>query len=249
MRAMTLPHRRLVLLVLSCLAALLFGSGVLAAQTPVLISPALPTTSDQVVLVVEPTCLDIANVPTVAGTVITLKFGPTPAVPAGSCPVAQSYPLGLLDAGSYTVKQVDFSDNVLSTSVFEVTAPSTTLDLLAGRFVASASWYFTRPIPVGVPQTQPASAVQVADHSGYFWFFDPGTIEVSIKILDGTAFNGHYWVIIASSTTVPYDLTVVDTRGDCLLAQTPCPTKTYQSTSGTNQNFVDIEAFSNPPAP
>jgi hypothetical protein len=243
MRAMVLPRRPLVL---SCLAALLFGAGVLAAQTPVLISPALPTTSNPVVLVVEPTCLDAFEAPTVAGTVITLKVGPP--IPAGPCPVAHSYPLGQLGAGSYTVKQVDFSGSLLSTSVFEVIAPSTALNLLAGRFVASASWFFTHPLPVGTPPSQAADAVQVADQSGYFWFFDPGTIEVSIKVLDGTAINGHYWVFIASSTTVPYQLTVVDTLGGCL-GQTPCPTKIYSSTSGTNQNFIDLEAFSNPPAP
>ncbi len=228
--------------VLASLGALVCGCGVLAAQTPILISPALPTTSDSVFLVVEPTFSDVYQAPTIAGNVITLQVGPL--IPA-PFPITQRFPLRTLAAGSYTVKEVDNSGNFLSASVFQVTLPATDLNLLAGRFVATTSWF----LGGGTPALHQAPAVQVADESGYFWFFDAGTIEVSVKVLDGTAINGHYWVFIASSTNVPFNLTVTDTLDGHCNAQSPCPAKTYSSSQGTNQNFIDLNAFSNPPTP
>ncbi|HVR10556.1 MAG TPA: hypothetical protein VMW75_21100, partial [Thermoanaerobaculia bacterium] len=152
---------------------------------------------------------------------------------------------GLLAAGSYTLREVDFDGNLLSTSVFQVGAPTTRVGLLAGRFAVSATWF----LPGGTPVLLHAAAVQVADESGYFWFVNAGTIEVSVKILDGTAINGHYWVFIASSTTLPFNLTVADTFGGCSPAPgspNPCPSKTYSSPQGTNQNFIDLGTFTNP---
>jgi hypothetical protein len=226
------------------LVALAFGSGTLAAQpgTPILISPALPTTSDSVVLVVEPTCNDVFQPPTITGNTITLEVGPViPAAPAAPCPNSFRYPLGPLAAGSYTVREVDFSGNPLTSSVFQVSAPTSQLGLLAGRFAVTASWFLLG----GTAAPHHASAVQVADGSGYFWFFDAGNVELSVKMIDGTAINGHLWVFVASSTTVAFNLTVTDQAGSCSQpgSTTPCPTKTYSSAQGTNQNFIDLGTF------
>jgi hypothetical protein len=225
------------------LGALALGSGVLAAQqagTAIVISPALPTTSDAVVMVVEPTCLDVFEPPKIAGNTITLTVGPPIPVPVGLCPVPHEYPLGKLAAGSYTVRQVDFSGDFLASSVFQVSAPATEVDLLAGQFAVTAVRF---AVPGGGPLS--ASAVQLADASGYFWFFDPGSIELSVKILDGTTINGHFWVFIASSTTEPSTVTVTQIVGDCALpgSQTPCPTRSYSTAAGTNQNFIDLGNF------
>ena len=85
----------------------------------------------------------------------------------------------------------------------------------------------------------------MSDGSGYFWFFEPTSTEVSLKILDGTAINGSYWVFVASSTTVPFDLTVTQVLPTCgPTANVACALKVYTATAGTNQNFIDLNAFS-----
>jgi hypothetical protein len=87
-----------------------------------------------------------------------------------------------------------------------------------------------------------APAVRLADQSGYFWFFDPGNVEVTAKILDGRALNEHYWLFVASMTTVPFTVIVVDQSFVCLT--TPCPNeKRYTSPAGQNRNFIDLELF------
>ena len=55
-----------------------------------------------------------------------------------------------------------------------------------------------------------SEAVQLSAAGGYFWFFGPDDIELSVKILDGTPVNGHIWVFYASLTDVEFDLTVSD---------------------------------------
>ncbi len=47
--------------------------------------------------------------------------------------------------------------------------------------------------------------------SGLFWFFDPANWEMLVKIVDGCALNGRYWVFAAATTNVQYTLTVTDT--------------------------------------
>jgi hypothetical protein len=229
------------------LGALALGGGALAAQrggTPIVISPALPTTADAVVLVVEPTCLDVFEPPKIAGNTITLTVGPPLPGSAGRCLLAPEYPLGKLAAGAYTVRQVDLSGDFLASSGFQVSAPATEVDLLAGQFAVTAVRF---AVPGGGPLS--ASAVQLADASGYFWFFDPGSIELSVKILDGTMINGHFWVFIASSTTEPSTVTVTQILGDCALpgSTMPCPAKSYSTAAGTNQNFIDLGTFAAAP--
>lgn len=43
-----------------------------------------------------------------------------------------------------------------------------------------------------------------------FWFFDPTNPELLIKVLDGCAINGHYWVFYAAVTNVGFDVQVFD---------------------------------------
>jgi hypothetical protein len=234
----SLPRRRVMLPIL---ALLLATCGSLSAQIPILISPALPTTSDTIHLVVEPTCIDVSGPPTIAGNTITLQEGPVLVQPVGSCPVGQDFQLGTLAAGSYTVRQLDFSGALIATSVFQVSAPATALNMITGLFQATLLW---RDPAVGTG-TYAASAVQVSDKSGYFWFFDPASTEVSLKILDGTAINGFYWVFVASSNNVLFDLTVTQVLPTCgPPTNVACTFKNYISTAGINQNFIDVNAFS-----
>jgi hypothetical protein len=53
--------------------------------------------------------------------------------------------------------------------------------------------------------------VPLSDETGYFWFFSDSNVEVVIKVLDGTALNGHFWVFYGALSNVEYSLTVTDT--------------------------------------
>jgi hypothetical protein len=57
-------------------------------------------------------------------------------------------------------------------------------------------------------QTRTARGFAFSRESGAFWFFDQGNIELFVKVLDGSAVNGHAWVFHAALTDVEYTLTV-----------------------------------------
>ena len=48
--------------------------------------------------------------------------------------------------------------------------------------------------------------------TGGFWFFDASNTELMIKILDGRALNGHFWVFAGALSDVGYTITVTDTQ-------------------------------------
>jgi hypothetical protein len=48
----------------------------------------------------------------------------------------------------------------------------------------------------------------LTDESGWFWFFSPGNLEVVVKVLDGCAINGHFWVFASGLTNVQVSVTV-----------------------------------------
>ena len=48
--------------------------------------------------------------------------------------------------------------------------------------------------------------------TGYFWFFDDSNVELVVKVLDGTAINGHYWVFYGSLSNVQFEVIVTDTQ-------------------------------------
>jgi hypothetical protein len=66
------------------------------------------------------------------------------------------------------------------------------------------------------PQTgdvKQARAVPFSQESGAFWFFGPDNLEIFVKVLDGTAVNGHTWVFYGALTDVEYTLRVRDLLG------------------------------------
>ncbi len=74
------------------------------------------------------------------------------------------------------------------------------------RFRAAVS--FTDP---RTGATGPGQAVTLTDDTGIFWFFDPTNLELMVKVLDGNAINGHFWVFYGGLSDVDYTLTVTDT--------------------------------------
>lgn len=81
------------------------------------------------------------------------------------------------------------------------------LCLLGGRFRVEVDW--VNQYDGGA--TGLATAVPVSDKSGFFWFFDGANYELLVKVLDGTAINGHFWVFYGALSNVEYTIRVTDT--------------------------------------
>jgi hypothetical protein len=54
-------------------------------------------------------------------------------------------------------------------------------------------------------------AAVLTRNAGYFWFFDPGNLELVVKVLDSCSANGHCWTFAAGLTQVGVTLNVTDT--------------------------------------
>jgi CSLREA domain-containing protein len=126
---------------------------------------------------------------------------------------------------------------VCDIGAFEVTAAcvagGNTLCLSNGRFKVTANWQTSNASGAG-------NAVTLTADSGYFWFFDPGNVEVVVKVLNACPVNNRYWVFAAGLTNQKVDLTVTDTQTGQV--------KTY--TSPLNQTFrtiTDTGAFATCP--
>jgi subtilisin family serine protease len=86
-------------------------------------------------------------------------------------------------------------------------ADGDTACLVAGRFEVEMTWR--------APSTSTAAARVVPsglEHSAIFFFHNPGNWEVLLKVLDGCALGGHYWVFVAGATNVEFEITVTDTH-------------------------------------
>ena len=49
-----------------------------------------------------------------------------------------------------------------------------------------------------------------SEHTGLFWFFQRDNWEIHVKVLDGCAINGHFWVFAGATTDVGYTLRVTN---------------------------------------
>ena len=95
-----------------------------------------------------------------------------------------------------------------------------------GRFAVRAHLDHRRPgraVPRRRSSCRPAA--------GYFWFFNPGNPEVTVKVLDACAAFGHFWVFASGLTNVEVVLQVTDTEAGV--------TRTYYSPPGST--FAPIE--------
>ncbi len=75
---------------------------------------------------------------------------------------------------------------------------------VAGRFRVSASF-----IAPGEPQ-QIAQPVSLTENAAAFWFFSANNLEIVVKVVDGRAFNGRFWVFLAGLSDVDYLVSVTD---------------------------------------
>jgi hypothetical protein len=71
--------------------------------------------------------------------------------------------------------------------------------------------------------------------TGAFWFFSPSNLELMIKVLDGRAVNGHFWVFFGGLSDVEYTITMTDTATG--------KEKTYHNPPGRLASQADTSAF------
>jgi hypothetical protein len=98
-----------------------------------------------------------------------------------------------------------------------------------GRFSTSVTW------TASDGRTGTGTPVGVVANTQGFTFFTPDNVELTVKVLDGRAINGHFWVFYGSLTDVQFTLTVTDNQTQ---AQ-----KTYTNAQGTNGSVADTSAF------
>jgi hypothetical protein len=104
-----------------------------------------------------------------------------------------------------------------------------TLCLGDGRFEVSVAWK-DHSENAGVGTTIP-----LTQDSGAFWFFRPDNLELLLKVLDGRAHNGHFWIFFGALSDVEYTLVVRDT----VTGQT----KSYFNPAGQLASRADTRAF------
>jgi hypothetical protein len=165
-------------------------------------------------------CFSI-NGPVVHGHTIELSFSDScPFEPPGGPHIfREETEVGPLPAGEYEVRFFDEDINRFGipelhreTLIIRPTSfclPSASaLCLQNGRFRVETSWRdFAGNEGVG----HPIDLTGGADDSGLLWFFSPGNVELTVKILDACAANDHWWVFISSGSTVAYTVTITDT--------------------------------------
>lgn len=110
------------------------------------------------------------------------------------------------------------------------TPGGTTLCLNQSRFQLAVDW----EVP-GQGFSGHGMAVPVTGDTGYFWFFDSDNVELVVKILDGRAINGRFWVFYGALSDVQYTISVTDTQTGAV--------RTYTNPSGTLASVADTSAF------
>jgi hypothetical protein len=101
---------------------------------------------------------------------------------------------------------------------------------LNGRFRVEVQFTDPRSNLPGAGQ-----AVPLTSDTGGFWFFDASNTELMIKILDGRALNGHFWVFAGALSDVEYTITVTDTQTG--------KTKAYHNAPHQLASRADTTAF------
>ncbi len=127
-----------------------------------------------------------------------------------------------------------FSRGIYARPLFTSCAGGESLCLQDGRFQVRVTWN----LPDG--QTGQGQPIALTRESGTFWFFGANNVELAVKILDGRAENGHFWVFYGSLSDVGYTITIDDTVTGA--------TRTYVNPHSTLASRSDITAFPAAPA-
>jgi hypothetical protein len=114
------------------------------------------------------------------------------------------------------------------------TASATRLCLADGRVAVELTWL----PPAGAGGSGRTSPLTT--DTGLFWFLQESNIEVIVKVLDGRAINGHYWLFYGALTNLEYRLTITDTVTGA--------TRTYFNPQGKFGSMADVNALAAPTA-
>jgi PKD repeat protein len=106
----------------------------------------------------------------------------------------------------------------------------TTQCLNNSRFQVQVAWRVPSQGTSGV-----GTGVPVASDTGAFWFFSANNLELVLKVVDGRAFNNHYWVFYGALTNVEYTITITDTATGAV--------KTYFNPNLNQASVADTAAF------
>jgi hypothetical protein len=140
-----------------------------------------------------------------------------------------THPIGPLPAGDYLLEvtyEGVFGPLLHQERIRVLPSP---VSLQEGRFTVEVQLH---PPHGG----QARLAGQPSRDSALFYFFSPDNWEVMLKVLDGCALNGRYWVFGAASTDVGYTVVVRD--------QAAGTSKEYRHDAGAPAPAItDIDAF------
>ena len=154
--------------------------------------------------------------------------GDTNALPGGAAAVASSV-APARDSSRLLPIPEPFSATAGLPGKAACVAGPTALCLNGGRFRVEINWKdFTG-------RTGAGQAAPLTSDTGTFWFFNSSNVEVVVKVLDGRALNGKWWVFFGALSNVEYTITVTDT--------TTGGAKTYRNPSGQFASAGDTSAF------
>ena len=102
------------------------------------------------------------------------------------------------------------------------------LCLQGERFSVGSSWRTPNDADAG-------QAVPLTSDTGYFWFFAPENVELTVKVLDGHSVNEQFWVFYGALSDVEYAITVMDTRTGAV--------QSYFNLRGILASVADTSAF------
>jgi PKD repeat protein len=109
-------------------------------------------------------------------------------------------------------------------------ADPNSLCLSGGRFDVRVAWRVPSQGTSGI-----AEATPLTGDTGRFWFFTANNIELVVKVVDGRAVNGRFWVFSGALSNVEYTITVTDMVTGLV--------KTYTNPSGSLTSIADTSAF------
>ncbi|HKF43287.1 MAG TPA: alkaline phosphatase family protein [Thermoanaerobaculia bacterium] len=113
--------------------------------------------------------------------------------------------------------------------LFAPASPAQSVPASPARFLATVTWAAANG-SVGS-----GNLTYISSETKGFWFFSPDNIDLVVKVLDGRALNGKFWVIYGSLTNVQFTLTVTDTFTGAK--------KTYTNAQGQMTSGADTAAF------
>ena len=132
--------------------------------------------------------------------------------------------------GGESAPAVAEAQAVQSVTPFACDPDPSTLCLHDGRFRVRVSFDAEN-----IEESGTGTAVPIATDTGAFWFFSANNLELIVKVVDGRAFNDHFWVFYGALSNVHYTITVLDTETGMA--------KTYENPQGKLASQADTEAF------